>query len=317
MHTLRRAVARDVAVVGPVNGVWQCQVHGAQALVGRIATCAVEARRKCLGGCFETTATAPQAVLSLNGQLSFDVTEAYAGIWPKSTAAADYDGDGLLDIAVSNRRVFGPGDPPPGANLNDVLQIRVLFGDGVGGFVEDATRFPPLQPLLSDRAYYFAYYMVQRDLNADGRPELIAGLVPDVDAFTNNHPPTIAIYTNISDGSSTGPVFDTDNPVYLDVSPRLAGDGTPLIALASDDYDLDGLPGLVAMHKAADAVDVYQNVSEVGGALGFAYVQTIAIPPTDPLGAMGLPTKSAPLKSISADLDYRRRLHAGKGLAPE
>jgi hypothetical protein len=252
-----------------------------------------------------STAQKPQTLASQSGALSFESASYYAGLWPKSVVAADFDGDGHVDIAVSNRGpINNDGVVPEGASAEDTYQIRLYFGNGWGDFELREDRAPTIQP------DGFAYYMVQGDVNADGRPELIAGIVPD---RLGQELPRVLIYRNISDGSGTGPVFDFGDPLRLDpsclaptCSPGFQGrpsparsDGTPLIAITLENFDNDSRPDLVMMHKQTDTVDVFKNVGAGGASPSFERTQSFVLPPSVVMPA----SFNSPWKSVATDLD--------------
>ena len=72
------------------------------------------------------------------------------GFEPTSTAVADFDGDGNLDVAVSNEGVNGKGS------------VMVFFGKGSGLFGRQKTYKLGSQP----------YSVAAGDLNGDGHPDL-------------------------------------------------------------------------------------------------------------------------------------------------
>ena len=152
---------------------------------------------------------------------SADVT---TGDSPYRIAAADINGDGFTDIAVSNY----------GTNATTGRTLSILLNDGSGGFTESrigATLSPRVRP----------WAVALADLNADGKPDLIAG---DVD---NNK--RLVLWLGNGDGTFGAPSFtalpSNANPSSIAVADFNA-DGRPDVAYAAHDnanYDISVLPG--------------------------------------------------------------------------
>ena len=73
------------------------------------------------------------SVLINNGSGGFTQTQYTAGVGPNSIAIADYNGNGILDIAVANVGF----NPTMSGNINTV---SILYGNGNGTFQPVAVR---------------------------------------------------------------------------------------------------------------------------------------------------------------------------------
>src|SRR5262245_55783573 len=119
---------------------------------------------------------------------------------PRPSAAADFDGDGILDIAVGN----GPFD-----------QVTILHGAGDGTFTVTGHYTPSGSEVNA---------VATADMNADG--------LIDVVAATSSG--GIAILSGNGDGTFDPPVVSTagDNPSALAIA-DFSGDGLPDVIAAN------------------------------------------------------------------------------------
>ena len=140
------------------------------------------------------------------------------GTTPVALVAQDFNGDGHVDVAVVNQ----------GDNT-----VSVLFGDGTGAF-PGSTTFPTNEILQTGKT---PSAIVAADLNSDGHFDL---------AVTNFGDDTVSIYLN--DAAGTG----TFTPVATTVP---TGKGP--IALATTDFNADGIPDLAVVNQTDNTVSVF------------------------------------------------------------
>src|SRR5207249_8235854 len=128
------------------------------------------------------------------------------GTNPKSVAVSDFNGDGRLDLAVTNASSYDV----PGT-------VSVLLGNGDGTF----------QPVQSFAAGNDAYSVAVGDVNGDGRSDL---------AVANAGSNTVSVLLRNGDGTfqpalSFGASCDR---YYVSVA-DVTGDGRPDLAVANAD----------------------------------------------------------------------------------
>jgi hypothetical protein len=141
-------------------------------------------------------------ILLGNGDGSFQAPARYsAGTSPVSLVAADFNGDGKLDLAVANAQSSS---------------VSILLGIGDGTF-QRSTEF------LVDEG---PYALVAADFNSDGRTDL---------AVTNRLSNTVAILLGFGDGTFQDPISVpvAQGPGFL-ASGDFNGDGKPDIAILFD-----------------------------------------------------------------------------------
>lgn len=154
---------------------------------------------------------APSSVTILlgNGDGTFkQVAESPAtGIEPLAIAAADFNGDGILDLAVTNQN---DGYPLLGT-------VTILIGKGNGTFVPKA---------VSPQTGSVPYSVVVGDFNGDGKPDL---------AVANAGSNTITVLLGEGNGNFAPPISPAvaTDPVYAAVG-DFNGDGVPDLAAASN-----------------------------------------------------------------------------------
>ena len=154
---------------------------------------------------------APSSVTILlgNGDGTFkQVPESPAtGIEPLAIVAADFNGDGILDLAVTNQN---DGYPLLGT-------VTILIGRGNGTFVPKA---------VSPQTGSVPYSVVVADFNGDGKPDL---------AVANAGSNTISVLLGAGNGDFAPPISPpvATDPVYAAVG-DFNGDGVPDLAAASN-----------------------------------------------------------------------------------
>lgn len=214
------------------------------------------------------TADGAIAIFLGDGHGHFKLSAKYTvGIAPISVAVADFDGDGHLDVAVTNNGAGGPGsmmtflgngkgklrdrrtyklDGGPweiaagdlsGDNHSDVV-VSLNDGESVVVFINDGTgKF--LAPVAYDAGGSVIDVKIA-DLNHDGMNDIAAANI------SKNE---IAIFLNKGDGTFMAAKF------YVTGSSQ--GSGT--VALAIADFNLDGNLDIAAVNLIGDAALLYGN----------------------------------------------------------
>ncbi|MDE0359789.1 MAG: FG-GAP-like repeat-containing protein [Rhodospirillaceae bacterium] len=151
--------------------------------------------------------------------------DASDGLPPDSTgfshnaAAADIDGDGDIDILVANNG----GEFIPGPYF--------LINDGRARFTVDEDRLPERMRTDSD---YWPWAVELRDLDADGRPDLIAGAKGDRSGESFVHW-----------GSASGHYSDSERTDLATSGFFVNHGAAEVISIATPDLDADGRPDLI------------------------------------------------------------------------
>lgn len=149
------------------------------------------------------------------------VVKTAEGVGMEAIAAGDLNGDGNLDLVVTN------------STKNTVIPI---LGNGVGGFTQ-ASGFG-----VSGSGQYFASVVIG-DLNGDGKVDIGIG-----DYGSN----TVLLIKGSGTGFFTGQAFDNVNPTILNV-------GSHPLALQKADFNGDGKPDLAIANTGSGTVSVILN----------------------------------------------------------
>ena len=157
------------------------------------------------------TESTPGSVTILLGRGDGNFTEVPSspatGIEPLAIAAADFNGDGILDLAVTNQN---DGYPLLGT-------VTILIGRGNGTFVPMA-----VSPVTGS----VPYSVEVADFNGDGKPDL---------AVANAGSNTITVLLGAGNGNFAPPISPAvgTDPVFAAVG-DFNGDGVPDLAAASN-----------------------------------------------------------------------------------
>jgi hypothetical protein len=176
-----RGGARAFVVISDVNGDGKSDVI-------------VSSECQSSNNCNYPTGPGGVTVLLGNGDGTFQPAVSYSsGGWDAtSVAVADVNGDGKLDLVVSNFCLSGNDCQP---YVKDPGGVSVLLGNGDGTF----------QPPVSfSSSGYFAYWVAIADVNGDGHPDLV--VVNGCDNNYNCGPANLAVFLGNGDGTFQNPV---------------------------------------------------------------------------------------------------------------
>jgi hypothetical protein len=216
-------------------------------------------------------------ILLGNGDGTFGAAQSYAaGPRPSSVAAADFDGDGTLDLAVAN----------PGASPDYKSTVTILLGNGDGSF-QTAQSYAVGAGMLRP-------CVAVADFDGDGTPDLAVvnfGTSPDYQGtatiLLGNGDGTFQVAQSYAAGSHASCVavgdFNADGNVDLAVGSNSGvrillgnGDGTfqaqqsyaaggyPT-AIVVGDFNGNGYPDLAVADYSSNTVTVLLNAADWGG----------------------------------------------------
>jgi hypothetical protein len=214
-----------------------------------------------------------------NGDGTFDQVAEAAGVQALALVSADFDGDGIQDVAVASGGDFGSS----GA-------VTVYFG-GRGGAFRESKRYGTCSPLRS---------LIRGDFNGDSKVDLAAvcgseltilvnagsgifQLAPKLALSSGSHQIAAAAAADLDgDGKQDLAVAQQLNSVWGGGTILLSnGDGTfrpaaglnlpPYpIALAAEQWSDDGRPGLAVLSAQDATVTVSRGLLSSGSVEGFA-----------------------------------------------
>jgi hypothetical protein len=152
-----------------------------------------------------------------NGDGTFQNPKTFSvGSTPQGLQAADVDGDGKLDLVVTNNGTLG--------SSTDLGNVMVLLGNGNGTF----------QPAVPYTAGANPVFSLVADINGDGKPDLITSTELDAESFA------YGLIVRLNQG---GGVFGAAQAIATDFGPTEIGAG---------DFDGDGKVDLLVAHCCGD-----------------------------------------------------------------
>jgi hypothetical protein len=156
-------------------------------------------------------------------------------VWAIGVAAGDFNGDGMLDVALT----------VAGAGLYDYSadRLEIFFGDGGGGFPSSTTILAPPGVFWTDLA--------TGDFNGDGRADLAIGTITDGGPPAVGYPPNsyllgvgfTVLYGEPDGGFTSSP---TIWQASVGIGPYPDFYGTPAISVA--DFNGDGFSDLAIVN---------------------------------------------------------------------
>jgi hypothetical protein len=156
------------------------------------------------------TSLGPVAIMLGHGDGTFQPGVSISATQPFGAVAADFNGDGILDLAISNR----------GTNAS----IAIYLGNGDGTFTAGAVYNAP------PNADY--QIVASGDFNRDGIPDLV------VSDHANNQ---VAVYLGNGDGTFRGAgLFPTAPEPWNFAVGDINGDGNPDLVVANDVNNAQG-----------------------------------------------------------------------------
>ena len=161
------------------------------------------------------------------------------GALPYAVSVADFNGDGVPDIAVPNA----------GAGTVSVLLNTTMPGAAAAAFADQQTF----------AAGSFPRSLTVADVNGDGLPDLIAGNANDA---------TLSVLLNTTEPGAATATF---------AAQQTFASGTYPIAVFAADLNGDGKPDLIVANNGADSASVLVNTTPPGATTAsFAPQQTLA-----------------------------------------
>jgi len=144
-------------------------------------------------------------------------------------AAADFNGDGHTDLAVSS---------------SGEQTITTLLGDGAGGFT----------PLPPQKVNNFTGRLAAADFNNDGIPDLVLAGVLLTDPVTFNTLGGVSFFFGVGDGT----FVQSNSPIAAPLGENVGYTAVPTIA----DFNGDGVPDIAVDYDNQQSGDVFLNQPE-------------------------------------------------------
>lgn len=167
--------------------------------------------------------------------------------------AADFNGDGKIDIATSNLGLNAANQATSSVLLNTTADP---VDDGMGNLI-----YPMVASFAAGQYIELpgpAISITTEDFNSDGVPDF---------ATSNTAVSSISVMTNQTTAGATIVTFDElALEIPAEGNPAGAGPTNPVAA----DFNNDGKPDIVTANWNVDTVTLYTNTTTVGGATEFA-----------------------------------------------
>jgi type II secretory pathway component GspD/PulD (secretin) len=185
-----------------------------------------------------------------DGTFTRQLPDRKVGTSPVALVAEDFNGDGHIDLAIVNQ----------GDNT-----VSILFGKGDGTFPNSTTLPDEVLPTGATPSA-----IVAGDFNSDGHFDF---------AVTNFGDSTVSVFLNDTAGDGT---FTAVTP------PLLIGTNTGPRAIASADFDGDGIPDLAIVNQATNTVSIFLGHDDGTGHGDGTFVEKSPSPYTTGLSPFGI-----------------------------
>ena len=164
---------------------------------------------------------------TVNGIVSFAsrVTFKTTGSYTSNLTTGDFDGDGKLDVAVTNQRFVAGGS------------INVFRNTSVPGSISFSA---PISLISGD----YPTQIVTGDIDGDGKTDMA---VASAGAY-------FYVYKNTSDGAT----------ISFDASPQIPIVNAGALSICISDVDGDGKPDVLTSDNIRDSIAIFRNISTIG-----------------------------------------------------